>query len=315
MLKELHRMAVFAQVVERGSFSKAAAALGLGKSVVSAHVGALERRLATQLIQRSTRALSLTEEGAAFYESCRQMVAAGEAAFATVESRSVAASGSIRLTCSYNFGVTFLIAALARFREAHPEVSFDLVLEDAVSNVIEGRFDLAVRVGRLPDTGLHATEIGVCRMLLCTSREFAKSHEKVSVPQDLLKLPWISITQLPHPEKLELLNSRSAQRLSLRLHAAFKTHSGIAAREFVRCGAGMAVLPDFAVADDLRRGELVRLLPAWEEANPRPISALFPSRERLPTRVRLLIEFLRQEFTERLARPARPARLSKTPSS
>lgn len=299
-------MAVFAEVVERGSFSKAAVALGLGKSVVSAHVAVLERRLNTQLINRSTRALSLTQEGAAFYENCRQMVAAGEAAFAGVESRSVAASGSIRLTCSYNFGVTFLIASLARFREAHPGVSFDLVLEDAVSNIIEGRFDLAVRVGRLPDTGLHATEIGICRMLLCASRAFARSHPSVDAPEDLLAVPWISITQLAHPETLELLNSGTSQRLSLRLHAAFKTHSGIAAREFVRCGAGAAVLPDFAVTDDLRRGDLIRLLPAWEEANPRPISALFPSRERLPTRVRLLIEFLRHAFTERIATAAVP---------
>src|SRR5437899_6205739 len=103
MLKELYRMAVFAQVVEQGSFSKAAVALGLGKSVVSAHVASLEARLGTQLISRSTRALSLTQEGGAFYENCRQMVAAGESAFATVESQRVGASGSIRLTCSYNF--------------------------------------------------------------------------------------------------------------------------------------------------------------------------------------------------------------------
>lgn len=292
-------MAVFTQVVEHGSFSKAAIALSLGKSVVSQHVAALEHRLGTQLIHRSTRALSLTPEGSAFYDSCRQMVAAGEGAFATVESQRTGASGSIRLTSSYNFGVSFLIPQLAQFRKVHPDVSFDLVLQDSVSNVIEERFDLALRVGRLPDTGLFAKEIGTCHMLLCASREFVGAHPKIKAPADLVKLPWVSITQLPHPEKLELVNSRSAQRLSVRLHATVKTHSGIAAREFVRCGAGVALLPDYAVIDGLRRGELVRLLPGWEEAHPRPISALFASRNRLPTRVRLLIEFLRQAFAQR----------------
>jgi DNA-binding transcriptional LysR family regulator len=300
MLKELYRMAVFAQVIERGSFSKAAVALGLGKSVVSAHVAALERRLGTQLINRSTRALSLTQEGNAFYLSCRQMVSAGESAFATVESKRVSASGSIRLTASYNFGVSFLIAQLARFRQDHPDVSFDLVLEDSVSNVIEERFDLALRVGRLPDTSLFAAEIGTCRMLLCASPGIAAAKPKVNAPGDLLKLPWISITQLLHPDKLDLVHSRTSQRLSVRLNAKVKTHSGIAAREFVRCGAGVALLPDYAVSDDLRRGDLVRLLPSWDEAHPRPISALFPSRDRLPTRVRMLVDFLGQSYAERV---------------
>jgi DNA-binding transcriptional LysR family regulator len=301
MLKELHRMAVFAQVVEQGSFSKAAVALGLGKSVVSAHVAALEKRLGTQLISRSTRALSLTQEGHAFYGSCRDMVAASETAFATVEAQRVGASGLIRLTSSYNFGVSFLIAQLGQFRQLHPDVTFDLVLEDSVSNLIEERFDLALRVGRLPDTGLFATEIGSCHMLLCASREFAQQHPTIEAPDDLLNLPWVSITQLAHPQKLDLQNLRTAQRASLRLNAAVKTHSGIAAREFVRCGAGVGLLPDYAVTGDLLRGDLVRLLPEWAEANTRPISALFPSRDRLPTRVRLLVDHLRKSFAQRVA--------------
>ena len=299
MLKELHRMAVFAAVVERGSFSKAAAALGLGKSVVSAHVAALEKRLGTQLINRSTRALALTHEGVVFNEHCRQMVAAGESAFATVESQRVSASGTIRLTSSYNFGVSFLIARLAAFRQLHPDVSFDLVLEDSVSNIIEERFDLALRVGRLPDTGLFSTELGTCRMLLCASRDVARARPKIAEPGDLLRLPYVTITQLPHPEKLNLVHARSGQRITLLLHPTVKTHSGIAAREFIRCGAGVGLLPDYAVAEDLRNGNLIQLLPDWQEEYERPISALFPSRDRLPTRVRLLVEFLRQSFVDK----------------
>jgi DNA-binding transcriptional LysR family regulator len=298
MIKELHRMAVFVEVVEQGSFSKAATALGLGKSVVSAHVAALEKRVGAQLLTRSTRALALTQEGRVFYEHGRRMVSAGEDAFATVESRRASVGGTIRLTASYNVGVSFLIAQLVRFKEAHPDVTFDLVLEDSVSHVIEERFDLAVRVGRLADTGLFATELGTCRMLLCASPAFLKARPAIKEPADLVKLPWVTITQLPHPEKLQLVHGRSAQRLTVRLRETIKTHSGIAAREFVRCGAGLGLLPDYAVAEDLRRGYLARVLPAWDEAVERPISAVFPSRDRLPTRVRLLIDFLRAALTQ-----------------
>jgi DNA-binding transcriptional LysR family regulator len=294
MIKELHRMAVFVEVVERGSFSKAAKALGLGKSIVSAHVAALEKRIGAQLLTRSTRALALTQEGGVFHEHCRRMVSAAEDAFATVESHRSSVSGTIRLTCSYNVGVSFLIRHLARFRLAHPDVTFDLVLEDSVSHMIGERFDLAVRVGRLSDTGLFATELGSCRLLLCAAPEFVRSCRKIKQPGDLAALPWVTLSQLPHPEKLHLVHGRTGQRLAIGLHGSIKTHSGIAAREFVRCGAGIGLLPDYAVDKDIAGGQLVRVLPAWNEAHDRPISAVFPSRDRLPTRIRLLIDFLRE---------------------
>jgi DNA-binding transcriptional LysR family regulator len=299
MIKQLQRMAVFAQVIESGSFSKAATSLNLGKSVVSAHVAALEKHLATQLINRSTRTLALTQEGVEFYEACRQMLTAGESALAHVESQRAGASGVIRLTSSYNFAVNFLIPQLALFRDKYPEVLIDLVLEDSVSNMIQERFDLALRVGRLHDTGLYATELGKCRMLLCAATDYLKQQPKVTVPEDILQFPWISIDQLPHPERLSLVHTRSGKRATLRLQAAVRTHSGIAAREFVLCGAGVALLPDYAVANDIAAGRVVQLLPTWREEYERPVSAIFPNRDLLPTRVRLLIEFLRQSFALR----------------
>jgi DNA-binding transcriptional LysR family regulator len=205
-------------------------------------------------------------------------------------------SKSKRLTSSYNVGVSFLIKQLARFRQAHPEVTFDLVLEDSISHVIEERFDLAVRVGQLPDTGLFATVLGTCRMLVCASPEFLETRSKIKKPDDLIGLPWVTITQLPHPEKLHLVHGRTGQRLTLSLPGTIKTHSGIGAREFVRCGVGIGLLPDYAVNEDIARGDLVNVLPAWNEAHVRPISAVFPSRDRLPTRVRLLIDFLRESL-------------------
>jgi DNA-binding transcriptional LysR family regulator len=306
MIKELHRMAIFANVVEQRSFSKAAAHLGLGKSIISAHVSALETRLGTKLINRSTRALALTSEGSAFYDHCRQMVTAAESAFATVESHGAQAGGIIRMTASFNLGVSFLIPQLALYRQLHPDVVVDLVLEDSISSMIGERFDLALRVGRLADTGLFATELGRCSLVLCASPKFLDSRPKVSNPNEIIDLPWISITQLPHPERLTLVHIRSGEHVSVRVRASIKTHSGIGAREFVRCSAGVGLLPDYAVVDDIKRGDLVQVLPAWKEANERPISVIFPNRDLLPTRVRLLIDFLRRSFANpRNAAPTR----------
>ena len=298
MIKQLHRMAVFAQVVECGSFSKAAIALGLGKSVVSSHITTLEKKLGAQLITRSTRALELTQEGQAFYEGCRQMVAAGEQAFAVVDAQRAVVSGTIRLTSSYNFGVSFLIPQLTAFRKLYPAVSFDLVLEDSVSHVIEERFDLALRVGHLPDTGLFATKLGICKMLLCASPALLAEYTPIRQPVDVLQLPWVTITQLAHSEKLLLLHKSSKQRISLDVQQSVKAHSGIAAREFIRAGAGIGILPDFAVFADLASGHLIQILPDWQEANERPVSAIFPNRDRRPVRVTLLIEFLLRSFSD-----------------
>jgi len=120
------------------------------------------------------------------------------------------------------------------------------VLEDSTSNVIAERFDL-LRVGRLPDTGLHSIEIGRCRILVCAAPAFLRSRAPPREPADLLQLPWVSITQLPHPDELCLVHASSGQRVSLRLQVAIKTHSGIAAREFIRNGAGVGLLPDYSV--------------------------------------------------------------------
>lgn len=294
--RHLHQMAVFVQVVDCGSFSKAATALGLGKSVVSAHVAALESKLGTQLIARSTRSLTLTEDGAAFYEGCRQMVDSAENALATIESRREAVNGTIRMTTSYNLGVSFLIPQLAAFRERHPDVQFDLVLEDAVSRVIEERFDLALRVGRLADSGLFATELTRCRLVLCAAPAMLRKLPAIVEPQQLCTLPWVAITQLPHYERVDLVHRETAERLSVRLAVAVRSTSGIAARAFILRGAGLGLLPDYAVFADLAAGRLAEVLPQWRELEERPITAVFPSREGMSLRVRLLVDFLRAAF-------------------
>lgn len=289
-------MAVFVHVIECGSFTKAAELLGLGKSVVSAHVAALEAKLGTQLIARSTRSLTVTDDGRAFLAECRAMMASAEAAMSAIDTRVATISGTIRLTASYNLGVNYLIPQLAAFRAEHPAVRLDLVLEDSVSNLIDGGFDLAIRVGRLVDSGLYSTELARCRLQVCAAPSFVKAHGALESPEQLAELPWVAIAQLPHPDRLDLVHRQTNALRSVRLGIAVRTTSGIAAREFVTHGGGAALLPDYAVSRALATGELVELLPDWRELEDRPITALYPSREGMPARVRELVHWLRRGF-------------------
>jgi len=298
MLKDLYRMGVFAKVVQAGSFSAAAAGLGLGKSAVSEQVRALEQSVGVQLLARSTRAVALTEDGRHFYEHCRQMLEAAEGASLDLDAQRREPSGTIRLTAPHALGVTFLIARLSKFRQRHPRIDLDLVLDDSIANLIEEGFDLALRVGPLADTGLHAVRLVRCRMVLCAAPEWVKAQFLPKTPDDLAKVPWVSISQLPHPERLMLAN-REGVRRTVRVKAVVRTNGGIAARSFIASGAGVGILPDYAVKDELESGALLRLLPEWHEETERPISALFPVRAQMPARVRLLVDFLKQEFRQR----------------
>lgn len=298
MIRDLHRMAVFVTVIQHGSFSRAAAALGLGKSVVSQHVALLEKGLGVQLINRSTRSLALTEAGREFYNRCRQMMDVAEGAIAEIDAQKLSPAGTIRMTASYNVGVSFLIARLSEFRGKYPDIDIDLWLDDAIVNLIEEGFDLALRVGPLADTRLHAVTLAQCRMVLCASPAYLAQHKAPEHPADLVHHPWVSITQLPHPERVILVN-RSGKRQTLRLRSAVKTNTGIAARSFILESVGIGLLPDYAVTSELAAGGLVELLPDWREATDRPISAIFPTREHMPLKVRLLVDVLKRDFVER----------------
>lgn len=294
MLKDLHRMAVFERVVEAGSFSQAAVGLRLGKSVVSEHVAALEKSLGVTLLIRSTRSLSLTDEGRAFYDRCHQMLEIARAAREDL-AQDEHPRGTIRLTCSHNLAVTFLIRMLAEFHDRYPQVVVDMVLEDALVNMIEQGFDLAIRVGVLSDTRMHAVPLGETSLVLCASREWLRRHPPVTRPEDLVDANWISISVLPHPDRIHLIH-RDGRQQSLRFRTAARTSSALAAREFVREGIGISVLPDYSVRDDFAAGTLVRLLPEWREPTMRPVSVVYPRANQMPGRTRLLIDFLKTAF-------------------
>jgi DNA-binding transcriptional LysR family regulator len=132
-------------------------------------------------------------------------------------------------------------------------------------------------------------------MVLCASPAYVAQSGRVRTPNDLVHHPWVSITQLPHAERVTLRH-RDGRRQTLRVHPAVKTNTGIAARSFLLDGVGIGLVPDYAVAKELASGALVELLPEWREASDRPISAVYPGGIHLPMKIRLLVDFLKAEF-------------------
>src|SRR5512138_489928 len=175
----------FAQVVELGSFAKAAERLGISTTATSRQVGELEAHLQTRLLNRTTRRVSLTESGRAYYERVVQLLADLEEAEQEASRAAIVPRGVIKLTTSVNFGVRHVAPAIAAFLERHREVRFDVSLADRVVDLVEEGFDLAVRIGGPGADNLVARKLGETRLVPCASPHYLERHGAPKTPEDL----------------------------------------------------------------------------------------------------------------------------------
>ena len=304
-------MAIFASVVEKGSFTRAADALGLTKSTVSQQLTRLEDELDVQLLNRSTRSLHLTDEGTNLYRAARSMLDTANQAFDAISTAHEQPVGRIRLTAPHNLGVTFLDQCIVEFRQRHPKVEFDVMLDDAIVATIEEGFDLAVRVGWPRNSSLYSRKLCDFDMLICASAEYLRRHDGIESPEHLHGHDWISIKQLGFSDAIALTNDRG-RRVQVRINTKIETNSGLAAREFIARRGGIGVLPGYAIWPDLQAGSLVRVLPDWH-LETAAIFAVFPDRDHMTKRIRLFIDYLVVKAQELFGQEMLPARATTTP--
>jgi DNA-binding transcriptional LysR family regulator len=287
-------LAAFVKVVELGSFARAAERLSLSTSAVSRQVAELETRLEARLLQRSTRRLSLTEAGEAFYERAVQLLADLDEAETSVRSASIQASGTLRLTCGVSFGDQHLAPAIAEFAAAQPRVSFDLDLSDRAVDLVEEGFDLAIRIGEIGQKGMVSRRLGTTELVCCAAPEYLARNPLPRVPADLERHACIAYAYAP------LANSWSFAAGDGSLHTPritprHRSNNGRMAAALATAGLGVVVEPDFIVAPDIRAGRLLRLLP--DHRAPRsPIAAVYPSRRHLSAKVRAFVDFLAARY-------------------
>ena len=292
-MDKIREMASFVAVVDAGSFVGAADAMGLSKAAVSRHVGDLESRLGARLLQRTTRRLSVTVEGQAFYARCRELLAALDEAEAELTSVGSDPSGLVRVNAPLTFGVLHLAPLWGRFCDRHPRIALDITLTDRVTDLVEEGYDLAVRISSLPSSTLVSRRLATTRMRLCASPEYLARHGAPQRPADLATHRVISYAYLESQNEWRFSGPTGPE--SVRVQARIHTNNGDTCRRAALDHQGIVLQPDFIVGDDLQQGALVELMPAYK-ASELGIYAVYPSRKYMPLKTRRLIDFLAESF-------------------
>ena len=291
-MENLTSMAIFAKVVDEKSFSGAASRLGLAKSTVSKSVSRMERRLGAQLLNRTTRRLSLTEAGSAFYESCVRIVDEAETAEAEIDRLNGAPRGTLKVNSSMVFGTRHIAPAVVEFLSMHPEMHLDLTLTDQFVDLIEGGYDLAIRIGSMADSSLIARKLAPCRFVLCAAPDYIARAGMPSAPEQLANHVCLRYTYQANQDSW-LLSGPNGET-SVRVTGPFLANNGDALRIAAVSGFGIMYAPTFLIADDLQAGRLQIVLGehAWNSG----VYAIYPETRLLLAKTRAFVEFLAARF-------------------
>jgi DNA-binding transcriptional LysR family regulator len=288
-MDKFQELSVFAAVVDAGSFVRAAEALDMSKPAVSRHVAELKSRLGVRLLHRTTRRLSLTEEGEVFYGRCRELLANLEEAEAEITSRTGKASGQLKVSAPVSFGLLHLAPLWAGFMARHPDVVLDITLSDRMVDLVEEGFDLAIRIARLPSSSLVSRTLSSSRLVLCASPRYLKTHGAPRQPADLARHTVFAYSLLSSGESWEFEGPQG--HMSVKVNPRMRTNSGDTCRAVALQHLGLIIQPSFLVAEELRSGALVEVMPQYRSLE-FDISAVYPSRKHVLPKVRLLIDYL-----------------------
>ena len=289
---DIDEIATFVRVVRHGTLAGAARELAVPKSTVSRRVGRLEQRLNAQLLHRRARRVVVTPEGKRLYDRVASSVDTIELAVRGTLQDADLPRGNIRMTAPTDFGRLVLIDELVSFADAFPEISIDLELTDRLIDLAAERFDLAVRAGRLPASGI-ATDL-ISRRLMPSSLQLASSSklaERVNCVADLERVPFVLFRS---QRKLRLSN-KAGRKHEVAVNGRFVVHDYTAMAELVARGVGVGLMPSLHIERPNPAGRMVRVLPELSSQAGR-IAIVYPTR-RLPGRVRVLIEHLTRRLT------------------
>lgn len=289
-LSNLRRLAYFVSVVETGSFTAAAERLGITKAVVSQQVARLEHEFRTSLLVRTTRSVKTTEVGQSFYLRCALILREAEHAFDDLTETSAEPSGTLRLTAPFDYGVGIVVPAIAAFIGRYPACKVDATLTDQTLDIMSGNIELAIRVGWLAENSLQARKIGSFRQLLVASPSMARQVARLTRPDEIADLPFVANTALRDHLKWNF-SLNEVERQIVNVRASIFLDATLAVREAVCQGAGLSVLPDYAVGDDLAAGRLIHVLPPWRLPSG-GIHAVFPAARFRPAKVRAFVDML-----------------------
>jgi len=286
---------LFIRVVETGSFSKASADVGITQPTATKHVAVLEARLGARLFHRSTRGVTPTEVGAAYYEKCKRIAAELDEAdnlAALMQSR---VQGLLRISTSVAFGRRVLTPMVLRFMSLHAELQIDLSFEDRYVNLVEQGVDLALRMGPLADSSLGSRFLGVNPWVLVVAPAWLQGRAALTHPSELAGHPSLIYSSVQGDDRWHFTGPEG-EALSVPVHGSLRSNNLSALLAAARAGMGLAILPRYVAQDSLAAGALVPLLARWS-LPAQEIHAVFPSPRLVPAKVSGFVSWLQGQFS------------------
>lgn len=290
---ELAALRTFVTVVESGGFSRAASVLESTTAAVSRRVAALEKRLGTRLLNRTTRTMSLTEAGERYYRDLVEILRALDEAEARATGEAAELGGTLRITAPVSFGARRLSPLLADFMAIHPQLKVVLILDDSYRDLVSEGLDLAIRIGELKESTLIARPLASVRRYLCASPGYLAQHGEPQKPAELMDHACLHYNNVMLREEWNLVGPNGPELVSV--SGPLSANNGDVLREAAIAGQGIAVLPDFLVEEELASGRLQRILTDYEPPD-YGLYAVWASGGFMPTKIRLLVDFLLERF-------------------
>lgn len=290
-MNNLGRIDVFLEVAKRQSFARAASALGMTGPAVSKQIMALEDSLGVKLLHRTTRQVTLTDEGAQYYERARVAIEELKEAAAQLGDTKAKPSGTIRINAPLSFSHAHLLPVLSGFAKKYPDILLDVSFDDRTVDVIADGYDLVIRIGVLQDSTLVARHLADCPIVLVASPKYLDKQGVPSTPADLKQHRMIAYSYQGIVGEWKY-SGPGGKTGSIKTEASFKASTGEMMLQAALDGLGIAILPAFMIATNLKAGRLVRVLSDYETHPHRTITAVMPPNRYRTQKIKLLLDWI-----------------------
>jgi DNA-binding transcriptional LysR family regulator len=297
-LDRIEAMSILVAVVEKRSFTAAARALGMPLPTVSRRLAELESHLGTRLLNRSTRRLTLTDAGSAYLSACRRILEDIGEVERKVAGEYVAPKGELVVSAPIVFGRLHVVPIVGEFLSNYQDINIRLLLSDRNVHLLDDEIDLAVRIGRLHDSSMVATQVGTVRQVVCGSPGYFAAHGIPRVPRDLQKLSCITFDVLNRGATWSFAGKG---RHVVQMRSRLSVNTAEAAIDAAAAGVGVTRVLSYQVAGMIANGKLQTVLDAYEPAG-LPVSIIYPSRDMLPLKTRSFIDFASPKLRSRILR-------------
>jgi DNA-binding transcriptional LysR family regulator len=291
----LREIEMFVRTVECGNLSRAAAEFGLSPAVASRGLAALEARLGTRLMHRSSRRLALTESGQIYYTRCKQLLEDLQEAEALATENTVKPRGTLRLNVPVSFGIHQLGPLWADFLARYPELRLSVSLNDRIVDLLDQGYDLGIRIARIADSTLVAKKLARTRMVCCAAPAYLERHGEPEAPEDLRRHTCLGYTHLNTRDEWVFHGRHDRAEKRIGISCVMHADNGDTIRHAALAGAGIVLQPSFIVGEDLKSGALVEILNQYRSIK-LGVYAIYPTRKHVPLRVRLFVDYLLKAF-------------------